>query len=580
MKRILYLMVLIVFVSVACSLPFGKDKETPTPEPEMPAPVTEPTSAPVEEEPTAEPVSGGGAVSNLRDAEKAVVRIVTQGAYEFAGYGSYEQSFTGTGFIIDPSGIAVTNNHVVTGAALVEVYFSGDPKPRQARLLGHSECSDLAIIDIDGDGFPYFDWFTDDIDLGLEVYSLGYPLGDPEYSQHQGNISKKNANTPTNWADVSNVIEHDALINPGSSGGPLVTSDGQVVGINYASIGSANQYYAITYKEALPILDKLKADQDFLAIGINGEAFLTDDGFSGIWIYSVASGSPADITGIKAGDILLEMEGISLAKEGTMSEYCGILRGKAETAVMGVKIMRYKTGEILEGQINGRKLEVTAAGSAPAPSSSSGSTSQASGDYYTEEFNGDVTPWKTWVSAGDANKNFATAGAGVLRFELPSSETYAYVHNIDFVYSDVYVEAEYKTISGGRNGFSVICRASDQGWIEARISTRGQYTGSFELYRYDYNLKSRGQNPYVQLVPGIDRVYTNAIKTGFNTNTLGMSCVGNEIRLFINGVEQFTPNKKAIIDNVLTSGTTGVGGMSFSDGSVVMEVERVQTVQP
>jgi len=68
---------------------------------------------------------------------------------------------SGSGFIIDPGGIAVTNNHVVTGAARIKVYFSGSEKAYNARILGVSECSDLAVIDIEGDGYPYLDWYTE-----------------------------------------------------------------------------------------------------------------------------------------------------------------------------------------------------------------------------------------------------------------------------------------------------------------------------------------------------------------------------------------------------------------------------------
>lgn len=321
MKRTLSLtLALTLLFTMGCSLfAFGSSKATEAPprlEIATTPEVVETASvepAPVEEEPAMveEP---SGAANNLQDAEKAVIRIVTQGSYEYAGYGSFEESFTGSGFIIDPSGLAVTNNHVVTGAALVQVYFSDDPKPYRARILGSSECSDLAVIDIEGEGYPYLDWYTDSVGLGLDVYSLGYPLGDPEFSQHHGAVSKKSADVQTSWTGAENVLEHDAIINPGNSGGPLVTEEGRVVGINYAAIGDANQYYAITYREAKPILEALKNGESELAIGINGEAFVTDDGYSGIWIYSVASGSAADKAGIRAGDILEEWKALRWRK--------------------------------------------------------------------------------------------------------------------------------------------------------------------------------------------------------------------------------------------------------------------------
>ncbi len=148
-------------------------------------PSTEEETEVTEEGEVTEEESAGGAINSLADAQKAVVRITTQGAYEYPD-GKFEEGFTGSGFLIDPTGIIVTNNHVVAGAALIDVYFSDDETPHRARLLGVSECSDVALIKIDGEDLPYLEWYEGDVKLGMNVYSLGYPLGDPEYTQHQG----------------------------------------------------------------------------------------------------------------------------------------------------------------------------------------------------------------------------------------------------------------------------------------------------------------------------------------------------------------------------------------------------------
>jgi S1-C subfamily serine protease len=112
--------------------------------------------------------AASGAVSDLEGVRAAVVRIVGEGSFVDPEVGDvYNQSGTGSGFIIDPSGLAVTNNHVVTGAAFLRVYVEGEDEPRNAKVLGVSECSDLAVIDIDGDGFPY--------STGTKVPSLPAP---------------------------------------------------------------------------------------------------------------------------------------------------------------------------------------------------------------------------------------------------------------------------------------------------------------------------------------------------------------------------------------------------------------------
>ena len=149
-KPLAWLGILVLIVSLACNLGAS---QTATPAPtEAPAKAPPPTEE-VIDTPAPSPQANTGEVSSREDVQKAVIRIVSQGSFVDPEFGSYEGIGSGSGFIIDPSGIAITNNHVVTGAALIKVYFSDDDKPRNAKILGVSECSDLAVIDIDGDGF-------------------------------------------------------------------------------------------------------------------------------------------------------------------------------------------------------------------------------------------------------------------------------------------------------------------------------------------------------------------------------------------------------------------------------------------
>ncbi len=261
------------------------------------------------------------AVKSLTDVRGAVIRIEAEGTFDYPGEGTqYNEGSSGSGFFISPDGIAVTNNHVVTGAAFLQVYVEGEDEPRNAKILGVSECSDLAVIDVDGDGFPYLAWYPDELEVGVDVFAAGFPLGDHEYTLLDGIISKEDANGETSWASVDSVIEHTADILPGNSGGPLVSEDGLVVGVNYAG-DTEGQAFAIGYEEAGKVLPILQSGQDVTSIGINGSALLTDDG-SGIWVYSVGSGSPADLVGVRGGDIVSEIEGLIPATDGTMSDYC------------------------------------------------------------------------------------------------------------------------------------------------------------------------------------------------------------------------------------------------------------------
>ena len=299
----------------------------------------------------------GDVITNLDDVERATVRIVATGSFVDPAAGlQLNAAGSGSGFIIDPAGIAVTNNHVVTGAATLEVFVGGEDEPRNAKVLGVSECSDLAVIDIAGDDFPYLTWFDGEIKAGLEVYAAGYPLGDPEFTLTRGIVSKKSADGESSWASVDDVVEHDARINPGNSGGPLVTEDGQVVGINYAGASETDQNFAISETEASAVLEQLRSGEDVNTIGINGEAFYDDTLGGGIWVYSVESGSPADQIGIQGGDMVTRFEGLAVAEDGTMATYCDVLRTHDAGNELAIEIYRTDTEQRFEGSVNGDPL--------------------------------------------------------------------------------------------------------------------------------------------------------------------------------------------------------------------------------
>jgi serine protease Do len=300
-----------------------------------------------------------GAISSLDEAKNAVIQIEADGTFVNPDFSvSYNDAGFGSGFIIDPSGLAVTNNHVVTGAALLKVWIGGETgKTYNAKVVGVSECSDLALIDIEGDGFPYLDWHEGPINVGLEVYAAGFPLGEPQFTLTRGIVSKEEAGGETYWASVDYVIEHDATINPGNSGGPLLNADGNVVGINYSG-RETDQYFAIGRDLAQDVVSQLEKGQNVEWVGINGEAFVNED-FSGIWVYSVESGSPADKAGIEGGDIITMVESLILATDGTMADYCDVLRSHDNDDTLDIEVLRYSTGVVLDGQLNGRELETT-----------------------------------------------------------------------------------------------------------------------------------------------------------------------------------------------------------------------------
>jgi serine protease Do len=351
-RPLIVLMAIVVILATAC----GLGGQEPTDAPPQPQETEEVKTSPEGSSPEESEV---GAISTLDEARNAVIQIVSEGTFVNPDFSvSYNTAGFGSGFIIDPSGLAVTNNHVVTGAALLKVYIGGDTtKTYNAKVIATSECSDLALIDLEGEDFSYLDWHDGPINVGLEVYSAGFPLGEPQYTLTRGIVSKEEAGGETSWASVDYVIEHDATINPGNSGGPLLDENGGVVGINYRG-RETDQYFAIARDLVVGMVEDLKEGKDVEALGINGEAFVSED-FSGIWVYSVESGSPADEAGIEGGDIITMLESLILASDGSMADYCDVLRSHDLDDTLDIEVLRYATQVVLTGQINGRELETS-----------------------------------------------------------------------------------------------------------------------------------------------------------------------------------------------------------------------------
>ena len=308
---------------------------------------------------TTEVSSGGSGIGSYSDVQPAVVQIVARGTFRDPEIGFADGSGLGSGFVISPDGLAVTNNHVVAGAATLEVYVGGElDESYNATIVGVSECNDLALIDINGpDDMPYLEWYDGEISAGLDVYAAGYPLGDPEFTLTRGIIAKAQAaGDITGTSSIDHTVEHDAAIQPGNSGGPLVNAEGKVVAVNYAGGAMATtteQFWAIASDLAQPVVERMR-DGDFESLGINGWAVYDEAaGISGIWVAGVTPGSPAAEVGLVPGDIITSMNGLPMGMDGTFKDYCDVIRTSGEGAPIAVEVLRYDTSEVLKGEING-----------------------------------------------------------------------------------------------------------------------------------------------------------------------------------------------------------------------------------
>lgn len=303
----------------------------------------------------------GDLVTSVADMRRAAVQIEATGRFREPDEDPFDETGRGSGFLIDPSGIVVTNNHVVGGATSVIVFVGGSPTPVSARVLGVSQCSDLAVLQIEGSGYPYVEWFQGEALPPLDVYAAGFPLGDPEFTLTRGIVAKARANGESSFASVPHVIEHDAAIQPGNSGGALITADAKVVAVNYAT-GPGDvqtQYFAIAGTIARPIVEQLRRGSDVDSIGINGRARRFRTGSVGVWVSAVAPGSIADRAGVLAGDVITHLDDQPLAVRGNMSEFCAVLRARGLSSTMSIRVERWDTDEILEGELNGQPLRVT-----------------------------------------------------------------------------------------------------------------------------------------------------------------------------------------------------------------------------
>ncbi len=560
--------IIILLVSLACSM--GGAAPTEAPKPETAAPVEE-TKPPATEPPVATeaPAPTSGAVSSLQDVKKAVIQIESQGTFIDPEFGLVlNGAGRGSGFIIDPSGIAVTNNHVVTGAALLKVWVGGESEPHNARVLGVSECSDLAVIDIDGDGYDYLDWYSGDITVGTDMYIAGYPLGEPEYTLTKGVISKAKADGETSWASVDSVLEYDATSNPGNSGGPVVNPDGQVMAIHYASNRDTRQAFGISRDIAKKVIDDLKSGKNVDTIGVNGQAVSNEDGsVTGVWVSSVQSGSPADKAGVKPGDILIQMEGLVLAQDGTLSQYCDILRSHQPGNTLSLTVLRWASGEILEGQLNGRELEVTSTfeGSTTTGTETTASgndivnpNATASGDnYFYTEFDGNLDSWSYFEWHGKEDGFSTNTASNRLRFEIDGKNVWLYFLYNDYSYTNVRIDTKAENLGRNNNNVSLICRYSDQlGWYEFNIANNGTYT---ILWYDNVSLKD-----YKLLYSG----GSNAIRMGKDVNEYTAVCNNDKLTLGINGVEVRT-----VSDKNLKEGLTGLSVSSFDVTPIIVEFD-------
>lgn len=166
--------------------------------------------------------------------------------------------------------------------------------------------------------------------------------------------------------------------------------------------------------------------------------------------------------------------------------------------------------------------------------------------------------WYSTTLLGNPNTDYLVPARRRISLHMPDYDTALYVLNDNTYAEDQIVEATFENVYSNNTQYGVICRYHDYGWYEFRIVVAGEFAGSYTIYKYDQYLKTQGKNPYVVLHPGMDRYMTYDIKLGLNVkNTLKMICEDDEIRVFINGNEQFPIKNGKIRDDDFTDGDAG-----------------------
>jgi serine protease Do len=232
---------------------------------------------------------------------------------------------TGTGFIVDKAGYILTNHHVVDKAQKIVVRLD-DKSEHQAKLIGSDVETDLAVIKIEvGHDLPVARLGnSDSLKVGDWVLAIGSPFG-LEHTVTAGIISAKGRDNIGTGQQFQSFIQTDAAINPGNSGGPLVSMNGDVIGINTAIISENRQYaglgFALPSNTAVKVYNQLvqsgKVTRGSIGIsyGEQDPALMRALGLKpgdGILVQDVIAGGPAAKAGLRAGDVITEIDGTKI----------------------------------------------------------------------------------------------------------------------------------------------------------------------------------------------------------------------------------------------------------------------------
>ena len=248
-----------------------------------------------------------------------------------------KQVSAGSGFIVRDDGLIATNRHVVSDKEAAYTVITSAGKKYSAKVLAIDPVEDVALIKIEGGGFPRINLGnSDSLQIGQTVIAIGNALGEFQNTVSVGVVSGLQRSLVASGEELRSVIQTDAAINPGNSGGPLLNLEGEAIGINTALAQDAqNIGFALPIRVVNRDIDKLqkqgKITYPFLGVryqmiteSLKKEKNLSlDEGayvIGGDGLEAVTPGSPAVQAGLKAGDIITKLSGEAVTKDHPLSE--------------------------------------------------------------------------------------------------------------------------------------------------------------------------------------------------------------------------------------------------------------------
>ena len=291
---------------------------TPTPAPE---PTPQPAAAPASVRFDLGPGLGTHSVAQLVRAVTPWVASITTESDVPGFFNNFDSDGAGSGFVIRPDGYVVTNWHVVQGADNVKVHLPSG-RSYDAEMVGRDAATDLAVLKIDAVDLPTAGMASDAPSVGDWVMAMGNALalkGGPTVTL--GIVSGLDRSIQTSRGEFYDLIQTDAAVNVGNSGGPLVNMDGEVVGVNQATLRQAEGIsFAIDSSVAAPIIDLLIEDGFVVrpTIGLNGRdltpaiasRYRIEATGEGVIITTVDRGGPAFRSGMQVGDVITKIDAI------------------------------------------------------------------------------------------------------------------------------------------------------------------------------------------------------------------------------------------------------------------------------